>query len=101
MAKKKSRPDLLCVEGEMSIRRAAELKRVLLQELESKGALKLDLSRVSELDCAGVQLLLLSERAAREQNKKMEIAACSEAVSETLNLLGLGGMLAGSNAVAA
>jgi anti-anti-sigma factor len=79
----------LQLDGELTIYRAAELKPQLLQALVPGAALELDLSEVSELDSAGVQLLLLAEREARAQGGTLRLAAASAPVGEVLALLGL------------
>jgi anti-sigma B factor antagonist len=80
----------LRLEGEMTIYRAAELKRALVEAVERPGALKLDLSGVTELDTAGLQLLLLAGRTAAASSKRIRLAAHSPAVAEVFGLLRLG-----------
>ena len=75
--------DALHVDGELTIYRAAELKPALL------GAPVLELAGVSEIDTAGVQLLLLARREAQAQGRGWRIGARSAAVDEALALLGL------------
>jgi anti-anti-sigma factor len=75
------------IEGEFTIYRAAELKPVLL--VGGEGALEIDLADVTEIDTAGVQLLLLAQREARAVSRPFRLAAASPAVTEALALLGL------------
>lgn len=77
----------LAVEGELSIYRAAELKPVLLEHA-MRGA-PVDLSAVTLLDTAGLQLLLLAARCAREQGRTLHLAGVSHAVRELVGRLGL------------
>lgn len=84
----------LCIEGEMSVYRAAELKQVLLEQLEVSPQLELDLSAVSEIDTAGLQLLLLARREARAREGALRIVAQSAAVDDLLALLHLDAGLA-------
>src|SRR5688500_17177086 len=79
----------LCFEGEMTVRRASELKRVLLGLLDEHGPAELDLSRVSELDGAGLQLLLLAVQIARTRRKELRLIDPSCAVREVFELLHL------------
>jgi anti-sigma B factor antagonist len=79
---------VLAVEGEMTIYRASELRAAMLQALAPAG-LALDLSQVSELDSAGVQLLVAAARSAREAGGELRLVASSPAVAETLGFLGL------------
>jgi anti-anti-sigma factor len=78
----------LAIEGEMTIYRAAELKPLVVSAVES-GAPAIDLAGVTEIDGAGVQLLLLARRMANDAARDLEIAAPSAAVREAAGLLGL------------
>ena len=77
------------IHGELSIYRAADLKAPLLAALEAEGELELDLSGVTEMDTAGLQLVLLARREAGACGKRMTLAACSEAVRDVLALCGI------------
>ena len=79
----------LCIEGELTIYRAAELKDAMLAALDREAALELDLSRVTELDTAGVQLLMLIHQTARARSKRLRLTASSPAVREVFALLHL------------
>ena len=70
----------------MTIYRALELKEMLFLPVPVTA---LDLSAVTELDTAGVQLLLLAQRAARAAGGDFRLTAPSAAVREVLQLLGL------------
>jgi anti-anti-sigma factor len=91
---------VVAVEGELSIYRAAELKAQLLPQAGT-GEVVLDLSQVSEIDTAGVQLLLLSQREAAALSRPWRLGAASPAVAEALNLLGLGALLPATEEAAA
>ena len=83
---------VLRLDGEMTVQRAAELKPLLLAALQTPAsAVELDLSGVTELDSAGVQLLFLLQRCADAQQREMRLRHASEAVQQTLSLLGLQG----------
>lgn len=77
-------PDaVLRIEGECTIYRAAELKQSVLAALEqSEASINIDLSAVSEIDTAGIQLLLLAKKTATLQKKAMHVVAHSQAVLE-------------------
>ena len=79
----------LRLEGDLTIYRAAELKQALLEAVDRLGSLEVDLSGVTELDTAGVQLLLLAKRAAGEKNKQFRLMGHSPAVVEVFELLRL------------
>lgn len=79
-------PSVLRIEGELTIFRAAELKPALLAE---PMPLEIDLSGVTELDSAGVQLLMLAKRAAQSHQRELHLVAHSPAVIEVFELLNL------------
>jgi anti-sigma B factor antagonist len=80
-------PFTLRIDGEMSIYRAAELKTVLLDALERSVELDIDLSAVSEIDTAGVQLLMLAGKAAQEKQQSLRLIAPSPAVVDVFEML--------------
>lgn len=75
-------------QGELTIFRAAELKTEWLQALEGAGsALELDLAGVTELDTAGLQLLMVLKREAAAQGRTLRLHGHSPAVLEVFELL--------------
>jgi anti-anti-sigma factor len=74
------------IEGEMTIYRANDLKRDIVGCLERAADIELDLSGVTELDTAGVQLLLLARREADHRGGVARITALSPAVQEVFAL---------------
>lgn len=81
----------LRLDGELTIYRAAELKEALMQPLAHAGVLEVDLSDVSEIDTAGLQLLILARRAAGERQGELRLSGHSAAVQEVFELLRLCG----------
>ena len=79
----------LSIAGELTIYRAAELKLQLVEQLERHSALDLDLAQVSEIDCAGLQLLLFAQRATQARNGELRFIAPSPVVLEVFALLQL------------
>lgn len=77
------------LEGPLTIYNAADSKPVLLAQLSPPGRLALDLSAVDEIDCAGLQLLVLAREEARRAGGELILAECSEVVCEALALSGL------------
>ena len=63
-----SAPPVLRIEGELTIFRAMELKPVMLADPLPE---EIDLSGVTELDTAGVQLLMLAKRTALAQQREL------------------------------
>jgi len=80
---------VLRVQGELNIYRAAELKEALLARLAPGTALQIDLSGVTELDTAGLQVLMLAKSTARALGGDMNLVAHSPAVVDVLELLNL------------
>lgn len=83
----------LHLEGEMTIYTAAEQLAELRLYLLEPGELTLDLSEVSELDSAGLQLLLLAEREGRLAGRPLTVVNHSSAVRDTLALCNLDALL--------
>ena len=79
----------LSIRGELCIYDAAELKSQLLKRLGQATSLELDLADVSEIDCAGFQLLYLLKREALAEGKKVSLVNHSQAVLEMLGLLNM------------
>jgi anti-anti-sigma factor len=79
----------LRLDGELTIYRAAELKRSLLDALQAAPRLEIDLAGVTEIDTSGVQLLMLLKREAANQGRELALAAHSQAVVEAFDLLDL------------
>lgn len=81
----------LTVDGEMTIYTAQELKDALLAPLAEGGNVELDLGAVSEIDSAGLQLLILLKSETRAQGKLLSITSHSPAVLDILDLCNLEG----------
>jgi len=85
----KNEKSVLRIDGEMTIYRATELKQVLLAALNQTVELEVDLAGVTEIDTAGVQILLLLKRQALATQRKLHLVAHSPAVLEVLEMLNL------------
>ncbi|MEF8698827.1 MAG: STAS domain-containing protein [Candidatus Accumulibacter sp. UW25] len=70
----------LAIFEEMTIYQAQAQKAQLLAALATAEALELDLSAVSQMDTAGLQLLLLLKREALQQGKPLSIVGHSPSV---------------------
>jgi anti-sigma B factor antagonist len=84
-------PYPLRIEGEMTIYRAAELKETLMTALEHPAGLEIDLSGVTEIDSAGIQLLLLAKRSTTANQRPLRLIGHSSAVTDAFDLLNLVG----------
>lgn len=88
------------IEGELSIYRAAELAQALQtwwHQALACGAVALDLGQVSEMDSAGLQLILSAQRTALAQDLPFHITAASDAVTQVLELCALQALLPSSD----
>jgi len=80
----------IAVEGEMTIFSALELKNSLLAPIGDKDDIEVDLSAVSEIDSAGLQIMVLLKLEAFVQNKMLRFTGHSPAVREIIDLCDLG-----------
>lgn len=80
----------LALDGELTIYRAAELKPALLEALRRSSVLELDLAGVTELDTAGLQLLMLAKQTAAVERRQLRLVQHSPAVLEIFEMLDLG-----------
>lgn len=86
------KPDLPCsfvIEGEMNIYTALALKDRLLAPLEQCADIELDLSGVTDIDSAGVQLLVLLQNECGTRGRDLRIIGHSAPVKEILDLYNL------------
>jgi anti-sigma B factor antagonist len=75
------------LDGELTMHRAEEIRPLLLASLPTDGAVaRVDLSQVSEIDTAGLQLLMAASRETVNRGTSLQIVAASQAVRETLEL---------------
>ncbi len=84
-----SLPNRLVIQEDLTIYHALELKQKLLEALAAEQALELDLSRVTEIDTAGLQLLILAKREAGVLGKALAIVAHSPSVRQTIDFCNL------------
>ena len=72
--------------GDIKIYEAANHKQEMFSELENYQALKLDLSKIEDIDVSGLQLLILLRKEASERNIPFELVATSSSVLKLLEL---------------
>jgi anti-anti-sigma factor len=78
---------LIRVSGELTMHHAEELAPLLLASLPTDGSVaQLDLSDVSEIDTAGLQLIMAANREALKRCASLTIVAASQVVRDTLEL---------------
>lgn len=80
---------VLSLAGELTIYTAAGHKEPLLALVQAAPRATLDLSGVTEVDSAGLQLLIMSKLEAERIDHKIEFVNHSDAVIETIELCNL------------
>ena len=79
----------LQLEGEMTIYTALEMKGQLLRHLAKAKELEVDLSQVTEIDSAGLQLLILLKRETAARDAVLRLTAHSAPVTDVIDTLNL------------
>ncbi|KMN35971.1 hypothetical protein VI26_10375 [Chromobacterium sp. LK1] len=82
-------PFQLTLSGEQTIYQAAELHQQLTEALGKHTAIQLELSCVSELDCAIAQVLIWLRGEAGARGVALEFIAPSQPVQDFIRLIGL------------
>ena len=85
----KRKQSKVSIAGAMTIYDAVDHKKYLLDAFNNSDELEIDLSGVSELDTAGVQLLVLLKREAFKEGKQVRLVAHSAALLEVLEVYNL------------
>lgn len=88
----------LTIEGELTIYNAQELTS-LLREVDIKelpSTVKVDLSKVSEIDSSGLQIILSFQKHLKQHNRGLSFCKLSDAVQSLLNLYNLAGIFQSS-----
>lgn len=78
------------IDGELTIYTASELSAELLPRLGATPQMQINLSQITEMDGAGLQLLIMVTREASRAGTALTLTGHSKAVLETLQLSGLG-----------
>lgn len=79
----------IALDGEITIYRAADLKVSVLDALRKSRTLEIDLSAVTELDTAGLQVLMLAKQTAVAEQRELRLVQHSPAVVEIFEMLDL------------
>lgn len=80
----------IAIDGELTIYRAADLKVTVLEALRKARVLEVDLAGVTELDTAGLQVLMLAKNTAMADQRELRLLNHSPAVVEIVEMLNLG-----------
>ena len=81
----------MAITQEMTIYHAEAIKDELMQTLERRNVIELDLSHVAEIDTSGIQLLMLAKRECLQHDKTLNIIAHSPAVQELIDFYNIAG----------
>ncbi len=73
-------------ESDLTIYNVAAAKQQLEQLLQQTAEIEMDLGQVSEIDSAGMQLLILAKRECLARNGSLSLTGHSQAVLEVLDL---------------
>jgi anti-sigma B factor antagonist len=84
-------PVRFAIDGDLTIYRAADVKALLLDALRQTALLEVDLAGVTELDTAGLQVLMLAKQVAAADGRALRLVGHSPAVMEVFEMLDLGG----------
>jgi anti-anti-sigma factor len=77
------------IDGEMTIYTVAELKQKFDEILADRDDLEIDLNGVTEIDSAGIQLLMLAKKSRDGESHALSLVNHSRPVLETLETMGL------------
>jgi anti-anti-sigma factor len=83
--------NVLRQEGEFNIYGVVEFRDALLKAIAAEGDLDIDLTGASEVDAAGLQLLLLARSDAGACGKKLRITGASPALLDVMQLCNVTG----------
>lgn len=79
------------IEGEMTIYKAAALKEQLMPLLLDERPLEINLAKVSEIDSAGIQLMMLAKKQRAVNRGCLTLTNHSTAVLDVFELMNLAG----------
>jgi anti-sigma B factor antagonist len=83
----------IAVEGELNIFKVADLRQRLLEAISDGSEVEVDLSHVSEIDSAGIQLMVAAKREAATRSKLLRFTGSGPAVSDIIELFSLASYL--------
>lgn len=76
---------LLTLDGELTIYNVTMAKSMLLDDIQNtQDPIALDMANISDIDTAGIQLLLFSKKIFSENNKRLYLSKSNEHVDAVL-----------------
>ena len=91
MSKSTHKAIKFCPEGELTIYTAAEQKRQLMKAIDGQKNIEVDLSKITEMDTAGLQLLILAKLESQRRELPLSIVGHSQAVVEVIDICNMSG----------
>ena len=79
----------ISLDGELTIYSVAEIKAGLAEAMNSADQIEIDLSGITEIDTAGLQLLILLKKEAQRAGKTVSIVAHSQSVRAVIDFCNL------------
>jgi anti-anti-sigma factor len=79
----------ISISNEMNIYSVGELKKLLDEVIHDKRDMEINLANVSEIDSAGIQLLMLTKKERDNNNLPLSLVQHSNTVLNTFEFLGL------------
>jgi len=89
ITQKRNNSTEIIISGELTIYCAMEVYQQHFQQLKVKEITLLQLGSITEIDTAGVQLLIMLMKIVSEQNSSYQITSLGEAVTDYSNLFQL------------
>jgi anti-anti-sigma factor len=77
------------IEGELTIYRTVEMKEIIFPLINRANVIEIDLSHVTEIDSAGLQLLISAKLEAMIRDKQLHFVGHSGPVQEVFDLCDL------------
>lgn len=79
----------IALQGELTIYKAEAVKTLILSRLQSDADFELDLHEVTEIDSAGIQILMAAKVEARKRGGNIQLVGHSRPVLDAFELLNL------------
>jgi len=89
ITQKRNNSTEIAISGELTIYCAAEVYQHHFQQLKLKELTLLKLGNITEIDTAGIQLLIMLMKIVSEQNSQYKIISLGEALTDYSNLFQL------------
>ncbi len=76
------------MKGAMTVYEAVSLRDAFMESLDAFDVVILDLEKVTELDCAGIQLIVSAKKSAEKSKKTFTVSGFSDAVVKVASRTG-------------